>query len=155
MIRKTLLALCLGALVGLSAPPQVQAQAQHSNKLGSDSGFVSPAHSGVSGLGAKNVAADSAAGSPGSEAETTLSRPGAGEPATREGDVPKQIGILAPVAFFMFLVLAGGLYWFVFRKPSTPEGEAASANQTATNNESLATKNERVTDEPITGTDNR
>lgn len=154
MIRKATIALCLGVSLGLSAPHAGWAQGQqHSNKLGSDSGFVSPARSGVSGLGAKNTAAESAAGSPGSEAETTLSQRGAAEPATREGDVPKQIGILAPVAFFMFLVLAGGLYWFVFRKPSTPEGEAASngnQNGASAQNAALGDK-----DAAITGTDNR
>jgi hypothetical protein len=152
MIRKALIALCLGASLGLISPQSVRAQGRaHSNGLGSDGGFVSPSRSGVSGLGAKNTAADSAAGSPGSAPETSLSRRSAGEPATREGDVPKQVGILAPVAFFMFLVLAGGLYWFVFRKPTTPEGEVAAQNQTTTNNESLVNTN----NDPITGTDNR
>ena len=151
MIRKAVLALCLGALLGLGAPQTGWAQGSKTNTQGSNGGFVEPANSGPSGLGAKNVAADSAAGSPGSEAETSLSRPSAGEPATRESDVPKQIGILAPVAFFMFLVLAGGLYWFVFRRPSTPEGEAAAAKETATNAQSVTGDKEST----ITGTDNR
>lgn len=154
MIRKALLALCLGAFFGLSAPPRVQAQQQQSNTLGSNGGFVKPGSSSPSGLGAKNVAADSAAGSPGSEPETTLSRRGAAEPATREGDVPKQIGILAPVAFFMFLVLASGLYWFVFRKPSTPEGEAAS-NGNQNNGAGTQSVAPGDKDAAITGTDNR
>lgn len=152
MIRKAALALCLGASLGLGTPQIVRAQGRaHSNGLGSDGGFVSPSRSGVSGLGAKNVAADSAAGSPGSAPETSLSRRSAGEPATREGDVSKQVGILAPAAFFMFLVLAGGLYWFVFRKPTTPEGEAATTGQTTTNNQSVDTNNDPI----VRGTDNR
>lgn len=155
MIRKATIALCLGVSLALSAPHAGWAQGQQrSNKLGSDSGFVSPAHSGVSGLGAKNTVADGAAGSPGSEAETTLSRRGGAEPATREGDVPKQIGILAPVAFFMFLVLAGGLYWFVFRRSSTPEGEAAS-NGNQNNGATAQNAAPGDKDAAITGTDNR
>ncbi len=153
MIRKAITALCLGASLGLGAPHTSWAQGGNpsSNKLGSNGGFVSPSRSGVSGLGAKNVAADSAAGSPGSAPETSLSRRSAGEPATREGDVPNQIGILAPVAFFMFLVLAGGLYWFVFRKPTMPEGEAANHPGAASNTETTA----NTGNDPITGTDNR
>lgn len=152
MIRNAVLALCLGASLGLSAPQTVWAQgSKTANTQGSNGGFVSPSNSGISGLGAKNVAADSASGSPGSQPETSLSRRGAAEPATREGDVPKQIGILAPVAFFMFLVLAGGLYWFVFRKPSTPEGEAASNGGQTTGNEPVANDKEAT----IIGTDNR
>lgn len=151
MIRKAIFALCLGASFGLSAPQTVRAQSSKAaTTQGSNGGFVEPANSGPSGLGAKNVAADSAVGSPGSQPETSLSRRGAAEPATREGDVPKQIGILAPVALFMFLFLAGGLYWFVFRKATTPEGEAASnGNQPATS--TVAADKEA----PITGTDNR
>lgn len=122
MIRKWLLALGLGVTFAVGTPATIHAQ----NTTGSNGGFVSPDNSGVSGLGAKNVTADSAAGSPGSAPETSLSTRGAGEPATREGDVPNQIGKLAPVALFMFLVLAGCLYWFVFRKPTTPEGQAAA-----------------------------
>ncbi len=155
MIRKAITALCLGASLGLGAPHTSRAQGGNpsSNKLGSNGGFVSPSRSGVSGLGAKNVAADSAAGSPGSAPQTSLSdRSGSGaKPATREGDVPKQVGILAPVAFFMFLVLAGGLYWFVFRKPTSPEGEAASTNQTTNNETTVNTNNDPI----IKGTDNR
>lgn len=155
MIRKAVLSLCLGAALGLGAPQTIRAQeAKTATTLGSNGGSVSPANSGPSGLGAKNSAVDSAAGSPGSQPETSLSRRSAGEPATREGDIPKQIGILAPVAFFMFLVLAGGLYWFVFRRSSTPEGEAAS-NGNQNNGATAQNAAPGDKDAAITGTDNR
>lgn len=118
MIRQALVALCLGAALSLGAPGISHAQ----NTTGSNGGFVSPSNN------VKKVAPDAAAGSPGSLPDTSLDdRSGAGaKPATREGDVTNQVAHLAPVALFMFLVLAGCLYWFVFRKSTTPEGEAAS-----------------------------
>jgi len=128
MIRKAVLALLLGAALALGAPPSARAQGAQSNTTGSNGGFVAPAHSGVTGEGAKNVAVGSDLGSPASEPSTSLSdRAGAGaHPVTREGDVTKQIAILAPIAFFMFLVLAGALYWFVFRRATSEEGDAAA-----------------------------
>jgi len=128
MIRKAVLALLLGVALALSAPPSVRAQGAKSNTTGSNGGFVSPARSGVSGEGVKNVAVGSDIGSPASEPSTSLSdRAGAGaHPVTRGSDMTRQIAILAPVAFLMFLVLAGGLYWFVFRRSTSNEGDAAS-----------------------------
>ncbi len=128
MIRKAILALALGASLILSAPNASYAQGTKPSTAGSNGGAVSPARSGPSGSGAKNVAVGSDIGSPSSEPSTSLSdRSGAGAPpVTRGGDVPNQIARLAPAAFFMFLVLAGGLYWFVFRR-STPTGGDASS----------------------------
>ena len=131
MIRKWFLALLLGATLVGSAPPQ-RVLAQGSGTLGSNGGLVKP------GTSAKNVVADSAAGSAGSAPETSLSTRGAGEPATREGDAPNQILTLAPYAFLLALFLAVALYFFVFRKPTTTEGDAATDQNTA-NNESITT----------------
>ena len=122
MIRKWLLLLSLGATLGLSAPHI--SYAQNSGTLGSNGGAVVPGKSS-----ARNVAPDAAAGSAGSAPETSLSGRGAAEPATREGDTKNQIVTLAPYAFALALFLAVALYFFVFRKPTTTEGEAASKGQ--------------------------
>ncbi len=123
MIRKLLILLSLGAAFGLSAP-QVS-HAQEKNTTGSNGGFVTPGKGGPSGI-EKNTAAGSAAGSAGGAPETSLSRRSPVEPVTREGDATNQIMTLAPYALALAAFLAVALYFFVFRKPTTPEGDAAA-----------------------------
>ena len=129
-------ALCLGVLLGLSAPRTAHAQGpKTATTLGSNGGSVSPADSGASGLGAKNVAVGSDIGSPGNAPATSLSDRSAGATATSESDEPSQILHLAPYAFGLFLLLAGALYWGVFRKPTTVAGEEAAEEEATENRE--------------------
>lgn len=114
MKNRLFLTLALGIVLGVGANGSMA-----QSTVGSQGGSVIP---GI----VKQATPNAAAGSPGSEPENSLSTRGSFKGTPREGDVMRQIGILAPVAFVLFLVLAGGLYWFVFRKPTTPEGEAAS-----------------------------
>ncbi len=121
MIRKWLLLLSLGTAFGLGAPITSYAQ----SSVGSDGGQTTPGKGGPSGI-EKNAAVGSASGSAGSAPETSLSRRGSNEPVTREGDTTNQIATLAPYALGLAIFLAAGLYFLVFRRPTTTEGEAAS-----------------------------
>ena len=121
MIRKWLLLLSLGTVFGLSAPITSYAQ----SSVGSDGGQTTPGKGGPSGI-EKNAAVGSASGSAGSAPETSLSRRSSNEPVTREGDTTNQITTLAPYALALAVFLAVALYFFVFRKPTTPEGDAAA-----------------------------
>ena len=115
MKHKWVLALLLWAPL-VSTTPRV---GYGQSRLGSDGGAVVPGNT------APTTAPNADAGSPASEPETSLSARSAADPSTREGDVTHQILVLLPYAAVLALFLVVGLYFFVFRKPSSSEGEAA------------------------------
>ena len=121
MKYKWIVALSLCAPL-VTATPQIS-RAQ--STLGSNGGAIIPGKVGPT------VAPNADAGSPASEPETSLSTRSSADPSTREGDVTHQVFLLLPYAAVLALFLVGALYFFVFRKPTSPEGEAATKGKTS------------------------
>lgn len=99
--------------------------------------LIASASLGAQAQDTRRVPADSAAGSAGSDSATSLSdRAGSGARSdTRASDEPYQLEHLAPYALGLFLLMAGGLYWLVFRKPTSAAGEVAAENEARENRE--------------------
>ena len=127
MKNKWFLAFAFGAMLSVGAPTVGWAQGSASS--GSNDGRSPASSVPANGNAKRDVGPNGAAGSSGWLPENSLSQRSAADPVTREGDVPNQIATLAPYAAVLALLLVGALYWFVFRKPTSPEGEAASKGQ--------------------------
>ena len=122
MIRNWTLTIALGVALAFGAAHVSYAQSTD----GSNGGFVVPGNSSSHMTGTHNAAVGDGIGSAGAAPQTSLSGRTGGVSVTRESDIPHQIGVLAPAALLLAIALAGGLYFFVFRKSTTEEGDAAA-----------------------------